>query len=211
MARSPKPSVSVDLEPKPDTTASGGAWPLMLDHVHPWCWKKQLFTESEIETILNVATSAELSKGTTYGGGHTDIRDSFVRFLYPNDFTGWVFGRITQAVVEMNAEFFGFDLSGIEQGLQFTRYVAPGQHYNWHLDRAHQTPTRKLSVSVQLSDPSSYKGGNLQFRLGPKTETITKELGMATFFPSWTLHRVSKVTEGVRDSLVAWVNGPSFK
>lgn len=34
---------------------------------------------------------------------------------------------------------------------------------------------------------------------------------MVTFFPSYVMHRVKPVTEGVRYSLVCWVSGPSFK
>jgi PKHD-type hydroxylase len=111
----------------------------------------------------------------------------------------------------MNDQYFGFDLTGMEQGLQFTRYTAPGEHYDWHVDRGHLTATRKLSLSVQLNDPAEYKGGELQFKFGGKDETVKKERGMVTFFPSYTLHRVKPVTQGTRYSLVAWISGPPFK
>jgi len=73
------------------------------------------------------------------------------------------------------------------------------------------TSPRKLSVVIQLSDPSEYDGGNLQFMLGNESENAKKEKGMLYAFPSWVLHRVTPVTEGTRRSLVIWLSGPKFK
>jgi PKHD-type hydroxylase len=40
---------------------------------------------------------------------------------------------------------------------------------------------------------------------------LSEERGKLIFFPSWTLHDVTPVTEGIRRSLVGWVAGPRFK
>jgi len=212
VARSTKPKITLNLPSKPDPTRGGGAWPLRLDHVEGWAWNNQVFTAEELDAIIEIGKSVELEKATTYGAVQDDKnRNSFVQFLFPNDLTNWVFGKLAGAIDAMNQQFFGFDLTGMEQGLQFTRYTAPGEHYDWHVDRGHLTPTRKLSLSVQLNDPAEYKGGELQFKFGRKDETVKKERGMVTFFPSFTLHRVRPVTQGTRYSLVAWVGGPPFK
>lgn len=212
MARLTKPKITLDLPDKPDITRGGGAWPLKVDHVENWAWSNQVFTPEELDAIIEIGTSVELEKASTYGPVQDDKnRNSFVHFLFPGEFTNWVFARLAGAITAMNDQYFGFDLTGMEQGLQFTRYTAPGQHYDWHIDRGHLTPTRKLSLSLQLNDPSEYKGGELQFKFGRKDETVKKERGMITFFPSYTLHRVKPVTQGTRYSLVAWISGPPFK
>ena len=71
---------------------------------------------------------------------------------------------------------------------------------------------RKLSFSLQLSDPKDYVGGELQF-LGSDDSTFfaPKQKGSLVVFDSRTKHRVVKVKSGVRRSLVGWVVGPRWK
>ena len=79
---------------------------------------------------------------------------------------------------------------------------------------------RKLSVTVSLTDPKEYKGGELEFdfrNLDPDkkpniracTEILPK--GSLVVFPSFVWHRVKPVTKGVRHSLVIWNLGYPFK
>jgi PKHD-type hydroxylase len=69
-----------------------------------------------------------------------------------------------------------------------------------------------LSISVQLSDPSEYEGGDLQFSLyGDRTVIAEKEQGTMVIFPSYMRHRVTPVTRGTRRSLVTWITGPPFR
>lgn len=211
MARLPKPKVNIDLPQRPDPTRGGGAWPLYLDHVEDWAWRTDVFTPEELSAIINIGESVELFKAATHGEQSDKKRNSYVTFLFPNDITHFIFAKLAAAINEMNSQFFQFDLTGLEQGLQFTRYVAPGQHYDWHIDKGFMTPSRKLSVSIQLSDPSEYVGGDLELSFGRTPQKAPKERGFCTFFPSYVLHRVRPVTQGTRYSLVAWVSGPPFK
>ena len=75
---------------------------------------------------------------------------------------------------------------------------------------------RKLSVTVTLSDPKEYKGGEFQLtELDPRENrtyiTIPKKKNSIVVFHSNDWHRVKPVTEGVRYSLVGWVLGPKWK
>eukprot|EP00929_Paragymnodinium_shiwhaense_P097903 TRINITY_DN59483_c0_g2_i1.p1 TRINITY_DN59483_c0_g2~~TRINITY_DN59483_c0_g2_i1.p1 ORF type:complete len:261 (+),score=39.30 TRINITY_DN59483_c0_g2_i1:308-1090(+) len=67
----------------------------------------------------------------------------------------------------------------------------------------HAQEGRVLSVSVQLSDPSSYKGGGLA--LGPRL--ASPDQGCVIIFPSYVVHRVFPVTQGRRHALVMWIRG----
>lgn len=212
MARSTdKPKIKLDLPDKPDPTKGGGAWPLIVDHVENWAWRQGIFTPEELDTIIEIGNNTELVKASTFGEQSDKNRNSYVTFLFPNELTNWIFMRLAGAINEINAHFFKFDLTGMEQGLQFTRYTAPGQHYDWHVDRGFMTATRKLSLSVQLNDPKEYKGGDFEMLFGRTPQKVKKERGMTTFFPSYTVHRVKPVTQGTRYSLVAWISGPPFK
>ncbi len=51
---------------------------------------------------------------------------------------------------------------------------------------------------MQLSDPSDYTGGALEF----PNATATTARGAAIVFPSYTMHKVHPVTRGRRSSLV---------
>ena len=68
---------------------------------------------------------------------------------------------------------------------------------------------RKLSVSVQLSDPNHYKGGNLEFAdfIGTPEQKYLRPKGTVIVFPSFIPHQITPVTEGVRHSLVGWYEG----
>ena len=211
MARSTKPKIKLDLPDKPDPTRGGGAWPLKLDHVENWAWRQSVFTPEELDTIIQIGNSTELVKASTYGEQSDKNRKSYVTFLFPNEITNFIFARLAGLINEMNQQFFQFDLTGLEQGLQFTRYEAPGEHYDWHIDKGYMTAPRKLSVSLQLSDPNDYKGGEFEMSFGRKPVKVSKERGLAVLFPSYVLHRVRPVTEGTRYSLVAWISGPPFK
>jgi PKHD-type hydroxylase len=72
---------------------------------------------------------------------------------------------------------------------------------------------RKLSISIQLTNPEEYEGGELKLYDGDedKTNVMDKTQGTLIIFPSYVLHEVMPVTKGTRNSLVAWVTGPQFK
>lgn len=100
---------------------------------------------------------------------------------------------------------------------QFARYDV-GDFYDYHQDAGHniveyEKETRKLSMTVQLSDPNTYEGGNFYFYNGHKDETEPEiqEQGSILVFDSRMWHRVSPVTKGVRYSLVSWILGPRFQ
>lgn len=116
-----------------------------------------------------------------------------------------------------NREYFGFDISFGSHELQFTEYHGTNSgKYDWHHDvfwenkRHHD---RKLSVVIQLNDPSTYQGGNFEFRMphDPSELQLFRQQGSILVFPSFFEHRVTPVTSGTRYSLVSWIDGPKFR
>ena len=215
MGTSTKSALNVELLPFEEAAAPGGAWALQPNTQEEWAWRKDAFAPHELDAIIRIAESLEMTQGRTGGqlGKKQDsvIRNSEVRFLFPNSVTSWIFQRLTAVVSEINQRFFGFDLTSFDQGIQLTKYEAPDQHYDWHVDRGMGTGQRKLSLTLQLSDPQDYEGGDLELRFGKDPIIADKERGVMTLFPSYTMHRVTPVTKGTRYSLVAWVSGPPFK
>lgn len=79
------------------------------------------------------------------------------------------------------------------------------QHYDMILDDTTYTlkECRKISVSIQLSDPSEYEGG----RLIIKGKEAPIEQGDMTIFHSLTSHKVTEVTKGIRYSMNIFAYG----
>ena len=99
------------------------------------------------------------------------------------------------------------------EGLQFTEYKSPGQHYDMHIDKLSGGVVRKLTFVLQLTDPDTYEGSDLEMILGAGKDTFKtlRTRGTLILFPSYNLHRVTPITKGTRHSLVGWITGKPFK
>ena len=99
--------------------------------------------------------------------------------------------------------------------MQYTEYYAnDGGHYDWHLDVGQCTTWhRKLSWSIQMSDPKVYEGGDLRIVGGSDKHSFQSDTqkGSMTVFPSFLQHKVFPVTKGARRALVGWVYGPAWR
>jgi PKHD-type hydroxylase len=185
------------------------SWNFELDQVNFYAFWNNAFSKKECQTIINIAKNKGLIKGTTKG--KSDARDSKISWLYPVDNMDWVFRRVTAITLNLNERFFKFDLFGINEGFQFTNYEAPSGKYDKHVDRGMNMAVRKLSISIQLTDPKEYEGGELYLYEQDKGTLMDKTQGTLILFPSYVLHEVMPVTKGERNSLVTWVTGKQFK
>ena len=153
-----------------------------------------------------------------------EMRDSTVSFLDEP----WISVEIITAIMEGNKQAaWNFDLDMLEK-IQFTMYNS-NQHYTWHTDSDPESDNyfgkRKLSFTIQLSDPEEYSGGQLLiYNSNPKqkespfdkNESIlfsdkSLKKGTLTLFPSFLWHKVTPVIRGQRLSLLGWCQGPKFK
>ena len=187
------------------------SWNFELDQINLYAFWNNAFSKEECQTIINIAKDKGLIKGTTKS--ESDVRDSKISWLYPNDGMDWAFRRVTDIILNLNERFFQFDLFGINEGFQFTNYEAPSGKYGKHVDRGINMPVRKLSISIQLTNPEEYEGGELKLYDGDDDEAniMDKTQGTLIIFPSYVLHEVTPVTKGERNSLVTWVTGKQFK
>jgi PKHD-type hydroxylase len=192
-------------------------WYLNPIITEPWAWAP-VFNDEEVAKIIELGSngvdSTELKAGHLEAG-RTDlnIRSCEIAWLKSDSTNNeWLFQKLTTVVNEVNNKFFQFDLTEIES-LQFTIYNDhSSDFYIKHVDAAYkQVGARKLSFTVQLSDPDSYDGGDLLLHYQHDPVYGKREKGCINFFPSYTLHEVTPVTKGTRYSLVGWVLGPKFK
>lgn len=145
-----------------------------------------------------------------------DIRTSRVAWIERNPLTESLYDRMETIILSLNSQFFQYNLAKLAP-LQYAIYHGSQQaHFDWHADYCRETGNeaadfRKLSISVQLSDPSGYEGGELQARVRNGIDIAPKSRGTVIAFPSFVLHRVTPVTSGIRKSLVAWALGPDYR
>ena len=188
------------------------SWDFYLDNINSYAFWEKVFTKEECEKIIKIAKEKGLVKGATHNKNNkSNVRQSRISWLNSNDNLEWVFRKITDVVLDLNNRFFKFDIFGLNEGLQFTNYKAPSDKYGKHIDRAYNYPIRKLSISIQLTNPDEYEGGELILYEDNKGKEMKKEQGTLILFPSFILHEVKPVTKGERNSLVAWVTGKQFK
>lgn len=200
------------------TFVAGGiaSWPFEVDPVHLFAWAENVFTKQECEKIIKLAQKQKAIQSRV-GFGHAKVkrdkslRLSGVRWLAPTKEFEWVFRKITDTATNLNKTFFKFDLFGAIEGLQFTSYKAPGGKYGRHVDRSLGGVVRKLSLTVQLSDPATYEGGDLCFYTSDEPLLAPKKQGACVVFPSFVQHEVREMTRGQRYSLVVWITGKPFK
>ena len=181
--------------------------------IEPFAWWNNAFTKEQLDWLQQKAREATLEAKVGVGSGmeNSDIRRSELNWMPKNENTSWVFETLAHAVSSLNAEYFNFNLTGLFEKIQLTNYNGDKQgHYTWHQDFGSPGISRKLSVVVQLSNPEEYEGGELQLFNSKNPINIKKQRGLVVVFPSWTLHRVTPVTKGTRQTLVTWVSGPAF-
>jgi len=138
-----------------------------------------------------------------------DYRVSDIAWIEPAEDSHWLYHRLGLLFGYLN-ETYNFELVGLGESLQYTCY-GPEQFFNWHIDNgAGGASLRKLSLTIQLSEPDEYAGGELEFH-GVNEMPNARGLGSAICFPSFLAHRVRPVQSGLRRSLVAWAYGPVYR
>jgi len=177
-------------------------------------WFKNGFSREECEKIKELAKSYDCEEATTFGDEGTNntddsIRKSSVRWINCTNDTSWIYEKLLKYVTEAN-KYFKTDITGFSEPLQYTEYEGKGTHYGYHLDIGPGKHKRKISIVVQLSDPSEYEGGELMIHNGTET-VMDRGMGCVFLFPSILLHKVTKVISGNRHSLVSWISGSPWK
>ena len=182
-----------------------------------YAWWDNGLSNDELETIKNYG-GKQIALNATVGEDAyaPDVRRSKVSWIQHNQETAWLYDRLAYIARMVNGQYFQFDLHGFNEDFQYTVYEESNEgHYDWHIDRGYKkgngSAPRKLSLVVQLSDPSEYEGGDLELQYGNGTRVVEKKKGLVHVFPSWVLHRVTPVTKGTRCSLVVWACGPKFR
>jgi PKHD-type hydroxylase len=169
------------------------------------------FTVEELGWINNLQALYPFQHATVIGN-NDGIRESEIKWIHSDDKSFWVYKKLSQYIQQANNELWKFNLQSIVDSIQYTVYYEGGGHYDWHVDIGPGSINhRKISLTIQLSDPNEYEGGDLEIWTGGNFKTIERKQGCAILFPSFLMHRITPITKGIRRSLVLWVGGESYK
>ena len=168
-------------------------------------------SDDEIDRIKKHAEAAEARQAqvfSTADDSHS-LRQSTIKWLHQS----WIKDLLWPFVKEANEASFTVDVIN-QADMQYTIYDSANQgHYDWHHDvhwSSQDLQDRKLSVTLQLSEPDSYQGGLFEFD-EVKTNADFSAKGSVLVFPSYLSHKVHPVTAGKRHALVAWFFGPRWR
>lgn len=187
------------------------------EFLEPFAYWENGLNENELDWLqkeaMNSFQEAKIGQNEQPIEEQKKHRRSQITWLDCNENTKWVFEKLSHIVSSLNSQFYRFDLTGFGEALQLTNYKSSENGtYGWHMDcGGKRNISRKLSVVLQLTDPSQYEGGNLEISVGASSLIVPKRRGLIVVFPSFHLHQVTPVTQGSRQSLVSWISGPPFK
>ena len=191
---------------------------------HNYYYFKKAISVKTCNKILKAGRKKMIEEATTFEGINKIKRDCSVAWVDDK----WIYDIINPFIHTANKNAgwnFQWDWN---ESSQFTIYEK-GHYYGWHADKDSRImkhpskningKTRKLSLTLQLTDKTKYEGGDFQFKwiqddkeglLNTITVDDAKDLGTIIIFPSFIYHQVLPITKGKRESLVNWSVGKKF-
>ncbi len=171
--------------------------------------------------IPDVLTQDELAglriglSGLAYSDGRLTAGDQAVRVknnLEVQPSKEWEpLARMVMAGLMRNDTFIRFSLPRKLMNPLFNRYDE-GMEYGSHTDigimdagRPEYATRADLSMTLFISEPESYDGGELVISSSVGESAFKPAAGTLVIYPSGELHWVTKVTRGSRIAAVSWI------
>ncbi len=167
----------------------------------------QLLNAEEVGAVLQIAQAGQFSDGRASAGAYLhDVKNNLQYEPTPEQERR--LHEIVIGALMRNAEFASFALPRKVMPPRLARYEA-GMGYGSHIDQAFMgqgEPMRSdLSMTLFLSEPSSYQGGELVIETPIGEQEIKLPAGDAVVYATVSHHRVETVTAGARLVAVTWM------
>lgn len=168
----------------------------------------RVLTLEQIDQIHRILQDAEFVDGKLTAGIYAKtVKDNY-QLKGDTDAAKKVRAIVNPAIAQ-NALFKASVRPKTIRPILLSRYQ-PGMSYGWHTDNAvmgeRQTFTRSdVSLTLFLSDPDTYQGGELVIDTSLGEKSFKLAAGSMIVYPSTFLHQVTEVTQGIRLAAVTWV------
>jgi PKHD-type hydroxylase len=177
-----------------------------------WYFYKNFYT---LEQCRELSTFLE-----SWPSGGTDIPAVDVKKTAKVHTVKWGFAKQKFSDLESvshytNKEMFGYNLYSFQDQdmINYNTYSSNDNgEYDWHKDaELDKIYDLKLTVIANIST-EKYEGGQFElFMNGPVYIKELDEPGSILIFPSYYIHRVLPVTQGIRKTVSFWIPGPNFR
>ncbi len=166
-----------------------------------------LLTADALDGILSKLSPDDFVDGQASAGWHARSVKRNTQLRRDAPVLSELRGIVRQAL-KQNLLFQMAALPKTISPIVFSRYETQ-MEYGSHIDNAFMEGENRmrsdLSLTLFLSDPATYAGGELVIESTQGEQGFKLGAGSMVLYPSSTLHRVEPVTHGVRLAAVAWV------
>lgn len=168
-----------------------------------------VLTAQELGTIrAELANASYVDGATTANGAARSVKQN--QQIAPDSANYERLADLVRQAFLRNATLQAALLPALASKVIFNRY-AQGMQYGPHVDApvmggVGNSLRCDIAITLFLSDPRSYAGGELVTHASGGFEYEFKlDAGAAIAYPANTLHHVAPVTRGVRDAAIIWV------
>jgi PKHD-type hydroxylase len=161
----------------------------------------------ELRTIRDrVAKETYVDGATTAGRQARRVKQN--QQLARDNKTAKEMGKIVMDALRRHAGFNAATLPFRITEPMFNHYSG-GMRYGPHVDNAvmyQPQPLRSdISMTLFLSEPKEYEGGELMIEDGAVRQKVKLAAGSALVYPATSLHNVEPVTKGDRYACIVWI------
>ena len=168
---------------------------------------EKFLTADEVARLLGLAESGVFVDGrATAGAKLREVKKN--EQLRPSEQDARTLHQVLSPAMERSEAFQTFAWPKRVRPPYLSRYTA-GMEYGDHIDApilGRRDPMRSdLSMTLFLSDPESYEGGELVLEAPFESPSIKLAAGDAVVYSTSLRHRVNPVTRGQRIAIVTWI------
>lgn len=166
-----------------------------------------VLTQEELDTVVSKLEAAEFTDGKATAGWHARLvkHNTQAKADAPPVEAA---RKIISTALKRNALFQMAVHPKTIRPFLFNRYEL-GMSYGSHVDNAlmgdRELLRSDISMTLFLSSPTTYTGGELVVEDTQGEHAFKLEAGSMIVYPSSTLHRVEPVTTGTRLAAVTWI------
>ena len=177
---------------------------------------KNILDTKTISKVFNIVQEAKFVDGRISGGTQ---QNKYNQELLPESEKYLEAVEVIEQAVRQNYEFNLTAFPRYMTRVIISRYDV-GMHYKAHVDHpvmnfmntksalmplGHNYVRTDLSMTLFLSDPASYEGGELYFEAPFNTIKVKLDAGSAVVYPTGSRHQVLPVKRGVRYAAIFWI------
>ena len=168
----------------------------------------EVLNKEDISVILDLMASANFREGSSSAGDEAkrvkNNHELFISELETQRLNNLVMGKLVK-----NPSYIATAFAAKIAAPYYAKY-SKGMHYGNHVDDPVMGPPNQryrsdISITIFLSDPDTYEGGQLVISTAFGEQEIKLNAGDAVLYPSSSTHRVAEVTKGERLVAVTWL------